>query len=262
MSKQALAQISKGLKMDESEVLHVIDRALTDLLPDKHQYEADLQLYLDYSLPPHPELPSMEEEQISKHYADVDITDDAVLERDWPGDTRELEQQPLHGHDRQLAVLTEYTIEESASSPQDARSAANVRPETASELNYNADDSQALRDVSAAPARLHLADKARDEQPRGALAATPETIPRASVHQRFSQADAGAGDATNLAVEDDACVDIESLLDRKEGRAPEETDSEAELLQDQGAIIDKQRQATLARNAKPVAGRNWAAPYA
>ncbi len=39
---------------------NAIDRTLTDLLPDKHQYEPDYQLYLDYSLPPHPDIPTTE----------------------------------------------------------------------------------------------------------------------------------------------------------------------------------------------------------
>lgn len=47
--------------MDEDNVIHAIDRTLTDLLPDKHQYEADPQLYLDYSLPPHPDIPLPDE---------------------------------------------------------------------------------------------------------------------------------------------------------------------------------------------------------
>lgn len=44
-------------------VIHAIDRTITDLLPDKHQYEPDLQLYLDYSLPPHPDLNLLEESE-------------------------------------------------------------------------------------------------------------------------------------------------------------------------------------------------------
>ena len=44
-------------------VIHAIDRTITDLLPDKHRYEADLQLYLDYSLPPHPDLDLLEQSE-------------------------------------------------------------------------------------------------------------------------------------------------------------------------------------------------------
>ena len=47
--------------MDDSVLLDTIDRTLTDLLPDKHQYEPDYQLYLDYSLPPHPDIPTLED---------------------------------------------------------------------------------------------------------------------------------------------------------------------------------------------------------
>lgn len=47
--------------MDEDDLINAIDRTLTDLFPDKHQYEADLQLYLDYSLPPHPDIPLPDE---------------------------------------------------------------------------------------------------------------------------------------------------------------------------------------------------------
>ena len=245
--------------MDDTEVLHAVDRTLTDLLPDKHQYEADLQLYLDYSLPAHPELPPMEEEHFIQDYGDAQSADDIVLERDWPDGMSDLEQQSLHEQDRQLAVLTEYSIEDCVFVSQDTRSATDVWPEIAFEINDNADDSQALRDVSAAPEHLHLADEALHEGPRGESAAIPKSIPRAGVHESFSQADSAAGDRINPAVEDGASADIESLRNRKEGRAPEYTDSEAELLQGQGAITDKERQASLARDAKPVAGKDLAA---
>ena len=237
--------------MDDTEVLHAIDRALTDLLPDKHQYEADLQLYLDYSLPSHPELPYTEEERLSKHYTDADSADDLDLERGWPGSIGELKQQSFHKHDKQLAVLTEYSVEESTFFAQDARSATEFWPGTASELNDHADDSQALRDVSTAREHLHLTDEAREEGPSSEPAATPKATRRANVHESSSQAD-GAADVG-------ACADSESLLTRKEGRALEDTDLEAELLQDQSPVNDNERQASLAYNAKPVAGRNRAA---
>ena len=245
--------------MDDTELLHAIDRALTDLLPDKHQYEADLQLYLDYSLPSHPELPSMEEEQLSKHSTDANSADDFDLERDWPDGMGELEQQALHGHDKQLAVVKEYSVEESSVIRHDAQSATDVWPGTASELNDNADDCQALRDLSAAAEHLHHADESRDQGPRGESDATPKGIPRAGVHESFSQADGAAGDGNDPAVEDGACADSESLLITKEGQALEDKNPEAELLQDQGAVIVKERQASLAHNAKPVAGRDLAA---
>ena len=246
--------------MDESEVLHAIDRALTDLLPDKHQYEADLQLYLDYSLPPHPELPSMEGEQLDEHCRDAYSADDVVLERDWPDGMDTSEQQSLHGNDKQLAVLTEYSVEEEVLLlPQDARSVTDVWPETAFELNDNADDSQALRDGSAAPEHLQFADEVHNEGPRGEPAATPKTVPQAGVHKRLSQADGAAGHSRVSAAEDGACADSGSQLDGNEERAPEDTEFDAELPQNQGDIKDDGRQASLAHNAKPVAGRNWAA---
>ena len=51
--------------MDDTDdaIIHAIDRTITDLLPDKHKYEPDLQLYLDYSLPPHPDLHLLEESE-------------------------------------------------------------------------------------------------------------------------------------------------------------------------------------------------------
>ena len=50
-----------ALNMDDSVLFDTINRTLTDLLPDKHQYEADYQLYLDNSLPLHPDIPSLED---------------------------------------------------------------------------------------------------------------------------------------------------------------------------------------------------------
>ena len=248
--------------MDDTEVLHAVDRTLTDLLPDKHQYEADLQLYLDYSLPAHPELPSMDEEHFSQDYRDAESADDIVLERDWPDGIGDVEQQSLHEQDRQLAILTEYSVTKRVIASQDTCSATDIWPGIASEINGNADDSQALRDVSAAPEHLHLADEALHEGPRGESAATPNTIPQAGVHESFSQADGAAGDEIHPAVENGARANIEPLRNGKEGQAPEYTDSEAELLQDHGAVIDKERQASLAHDAKPVAGRDLADHYA
>ncbi len=245
--------------MDESEVLHAVDRTLTDLLPDKHQYEADLQLYLDYSLPAHPEVPSMEEEHFSQDYGDADLADDVVLQRDWPDGMGDLEQQSLYECDRQLAVSTEYSVEECVFASQITRSATDVWPETpASEIDDNADDSQALRDVSAAHEHLHSANEARDEQPRGKAAVTPGDIPQAGVHESFSQADGAAGDSNDPAIEDSSCADSGSMLTEKEGRAPEHTDSEAELLQDQSAVVTEESKASLAHNAEPIAGRTRA----
>ena len=61
--------------MDDTDdaVIHAIDRTITDLLPDKHLYEPDLQLYLDYSLPPHPDLePLKESEEADEHDSEPD----------------------------------------------------------------------------------------------------------------------------------------------------------------------------------------------
>ena len=70
--------------MDDTEdiVFHAIDRTLTDLLPDKHQYEPDVQLYLDYSLPPHPDLTVLNDvaQRISDDYA----SDHTTLPEDSP----------------------------------------------------------------------------------------------------------------------------------------------------------------------------------
>ena len=252
----------KGLEMDVDEVLHAVDRTLTDLLPDKHQYEPDMQLYLDYSLPPHPVLPSMEEALISKHYEYADLADGIVQERGFSDGTGVLEQQSLQGHDRQLAVLTEQCVEASVFSDRDSHSATDVWHRAVPELSDNADDSQASGDVSAAPEHLHLAHEAHDEESRGRPAATPEITPRASVNERISQASGVAGGISHPALQDGTGADSESLLDRKEGRAPEDRASEAELLQTQSAVIEEGRQASLAPDTKLVAGRDWAAPYA
>lgn len=64
----------------DSAVAHAIDRTLTDLIPDKHLYEPDLQLYLDYSLPPHPELTLLEGSEDDN--ADDSASEDATLPED------------------------------------------------------------------------------------------------------------------------------------------------------------------------------------
>ena len=61
----------------DSALLHAIDRTITDLLPDKHLYEPDLQLYLDYSLPPHPDLPLLEE--VQEYPRPRSVSDDELL---------------------------------------------------------------------------------------------------------------------------------------------------------------------------------------
>ena len=78
---------SSSIIMEDSIVLSAIDRTLTDLLPDKHQYEADPQLYLDYSLPPHPEVVGMEEK-----YADDLASPGTILAEDIPATERDTGQ--------------------------------------------------------------------------------------------------------------------------------------------------------------------------
>ena len=66
-----------ALNMDDSVLFDTIDRTLTDLLPDKHQYEADYQLYLDNSLPLHPDIPTLED--IPGEESHDAISEDGVL---------------------------------------------------------------------------------------------------------------------------------------------------------------------------------------
>jgi len=75
--------------MDEDDLINAIDRTLTDLFPDKHQYEADLQLYLDYSLPPHPDIPLPDEPgdynapEIAADHTQMPEVSPSTMNQDW-----------------------------------------------------------------------------------------------------------------------------------------------------------------------------------
>ena len=90
----------------DSTVLHAIDRTLTDMLPDKHLYEPDLQLYLDYSLPPHPELAFLEgseEDDADDAAQDVATLSEVLFSRSDPSWEEALQQTITE----QFPVLTE-----------------------------------------------------------------------------------------------------------------------------------------------------------
>ena len=116
--------------MDDTEdtVLHAIDRTLTDLLPDKHQYEPDVQLYLDYSLPLHPDLATLK--KIEQGYANDHATDCMTLPEDSPsGRDPSWEESPQRALPDQshanTSSFTQYTVASAVARP--------VSPQTTAE---------------------------------------------------------------------------------------------------------------------------------